>query len=86
MSLQIRLSILGMDQKAATVSFLQKFSGRDEDMALESHAIYARLPMDDARPPAGAIKAVLEQQGKPALAIDRAVDPTVIEKVPCERK
>ena len=73
-------------QKAEVVPFLQKFYGLDEGMAVESHAIYAKLIIDDARPLAEAIKTVLDQQGKPDLPLDRVVDASVVEEVLRERR
>jgi len=73
-------------QKAEVVPFLQKFYSLDEGMAVESHAIYAKLIIDDARPLAEAIKTVLDQQGKPDLALDRVVDASVVEEVLRERR
>jgi NitT/TauT family transport system substrate-binding protein len=74
------------NQKAEVVPFLQKFFGLDEDVAVESHAIYAKLLIDDARPLADAVKTVLDQQGKPDLPLDRVVDATIIEEVLRERR
>jgi len=74
------------NQKAEVVPFLQKFFGLDEDVALESHAIYARLLIEDARPLAGAVRTVLDQQGKRDLPLDRVVDATIIEEVLRERR
>jgi len=73
-------------QKSEAVAFLQKFYGLDEAMAVESHAIYAKLIIDDARPLAEAIKTVLDQQGKPDLPLDRVVDASVVEEVLRERR
>ena len=73
-------------QRAEVVPFLQKFYGLDEGMALESHTIYAKLIIDDARPLAEAIKTVLDQQGKPDLPLDRVVDASVVEEVLRERR
>jgi len=73
-------------QKAEVVPFLQKFYGLDEGMAVESHSIYAKLIIDDARPLAEAIKTVLDQQGKPDLPLDRVVDASVVEEVLRERR
>lgn len=73
-------------QKAEVVPFLQKFYGLDEAMAVESHAIYSKLIIDDARPLAEAIKTVLDQQGKPDLPLDRVVDASVVEEVLRERR
>ncbi len=73
-------------QKAEVVPFLQKFYGLDESMAVESHAIYAKLIVDDARPLAAAVKTVLDQQGKPDLPLDRVVDASVVEEVLRERR
>lgn len=73
-------------QKNEVVPFLQKFYDLDEAMAVESHAIYAKLIIDDARPLANAIKTVLDQQGKPELPVDRVVDASVIEEVLRERR
>ena len=55
-------------------------------MAVESHAIYAKLIIDDARPLAEPIKTVLDQQGKPDLPLDRVVDASVMEEVLRERR
>jgi ABC-type nitrate/sulfonate/bicarbonate transport system substrate-binding protein len=74
------------NQKAEVVPFLQKFFGLDEEMALESHAIYARLLIEDARPLAAAVKTVLDQQGKPDMPLDRVVDATIVEEVLRERR
>jgi NitT/TauT family transport system substrate-binding protein len=73
-------------QKAEVVPFLQKFFELDEGIALESHAIYSRLIIDDAKPLAEAIKTVLDQQGKPDLPLDRVVDATIVEEVLRERR
>jgi NitT/TauT family transport system substrate-binding protein len=73
-------------QKAEVVPFLQKFYDLDEALAVESHAIYSKLIIDDARPLAAAIKTVLDQQGKPDLPLDRVVDASVIEEVLRERR
>ncbi|HEX9786704.1 MAG TPA: ABC transporter substrate-binding protein [Candidatus Binatia bacterium] len=73
-------------QKAEVVPFLQKFFGLDEDVAAESHAIYSRLLIDDARPLAEAVKTVLDQQGKPDLPLDRVVDASIVEEVLRERR
>jgi hypothetical protein len=55
-------------------------------MAVESHAIYAKLIIDDARPLTEAIKTVLDQQGKADLPLDRVVDASVVEEVLRERR
>jgi hypothetical protein len=68
------------------VPFLQKFFELDEDVAMESHATYSRLIIDDDKPLPAAIKTVLEQQGKPDLAVDRVVDATILEEVLRERR
>ena len=73
-------------QKAEVVPFLQKFYSLDDGMAVESHAIYAKLIIDDARPLAEAIKTVLDQQGKADLPLDRVVDASVVEEVLRERR
>lgn len=73
-------------QKNEVAPFLQKFYGLDEAAAVESHAIYAKLIIDDARPLADAIKTVLDQQGKPDLPLDRVVDASVVEEVLRERR
>ena len=73
-------------QKTEVVPFLQKFFELDEGMAIESHAIYARLLIEDARPLPEAIKTVLDQQGKPDMPLDRVVDPSVVEEVLRERR
>jgi len=73
-------------QKAEAIAFLQKFFALDEATAAESHAIYARLIIDDGKPLAEAIKTVLDQQGKPDLPLDRVVDATVVEEVLRERR
>jgi hypothetical protein len=48
--------------------------------------MYAKLLIEDARPLAGAVKTVLDQQGKPDLPLDRVVDATTIEEVLRERR
>jgi len=73
-------------QKNEVVPFLQKFFGLEESVAIESHAIYAKLLIADARPLPEAIKTVLDQQGKPDLPLDRVVDPTIVEEVLRERR
>jgi ABC-type nitrate/sulfonate/bicarbonate transport system substrate-binding protein len=73
-------------QKSEVVPFLQKFFDLDEGIALESHAIYSRLIVEDGKPLPEAIKTVLEQQGKPDLPLDRVVDTTVVEEVLRERR
>ena len=73
-------------QKAEAIAFLQKFFALDEATAAESHAIYARLIIDDGKPLTEAIKTVLDQQGKPDLPLDRVVDATVVEEVLRERR
>jgi NitT/TauT family transport system substrate-binding protein len=73
-------------QKNEVVPFLQKFFGLEESVAIESHAIYAKLLIADARPLPEAIKTVLDQQGKPDLPLDRVVDPTLVEEVLRERR
>ena len=65
---------------------MQKFFDLDEAMALESHAIYSRLLIEDARPLPEAIKTVLDQQGKPDMPLDRVVDPTIVDEVLRERR
>ena len=40
----------------------------------------------DARPLAEPVKTVLDQQGKPDPALDRVVDPTIVEEVLRERR
>ena len=74
------------NQKAEVVPFLQKFFDLDESVAVESHAIYSRLLIDDARPLPQAIKTVLDQQGKADSPLDRVVDPTIVEEVLRERR
>ena len=73
-------------QKAEVVPFLQKFFDLDEAVAMESHAIYSRLVIEDARPLPEAIKTELDQQGKPDLPLDRVVDATLVEEVLRERR
>jgi NitT/TauT family transport system substrate-binding protein len=73
-------------QKAEVVPFLQEFFALDESVAVESHAIYSRLIIEDGKPLPEAIKTVLEQQGKPDLPLDRVVDTTVVEEVLRERR
>jgi NitT/TauT family transport system substrate-binding protein len=73
-------------QKTEVVPFLQKFYDLDEAMAVESHAIYSKLIIDDAKPLFGPIKTVLDQQGKPDLPLDRVVDASVIDEVLRERR
>ena len=73
-------------QKAEVVPFLQKYFDLEPDVAAESHAIYSRLIVEDAKPLAEAIKTVLDQQGKPDLPLDRVVDSTIVEEVLRERR
>jgi len=73
-------------QKAEVIPFLQKFFDLDEATALESHAIYSNLIIDDAKPLAQAIKTVLDQQGKPDLPLERVADASVVEEVLRERR
>lgn len=73
-------------QKSEVVPFLQKFFGLGEDVAVESHAIYAKLLIEDARPLATAVKTILDQQGKPDFPLDRVVDATIVEEVLRERR
>ncbi|HEX5019381.1 MAG TPA: ABC transporter substrate-binding protein [Candidatus Binatia bacterium] len=73
-------------QKSEVVPFLQKFFGLPEDVAVESHAIYAKLLIEDARPLATAVKTILDQQGKPDFPLDRVVDATIVEEVLRERR
>jgi hypothetical protein len=73
-------------QKHEVVPFLQKFFELDEGIAVESHAIYSRLIVEDGKPVPEAIKTVLEQQGKPDFPLDRVVDSTVLEEVLRERR
>jgi len=73
-------------EKSDVIAFMQKFYDLDEAMAVESHAIYAKLIIDDARPLAEAVRTVLDQQGKADLPLDRVVDATVVEEVLRERR
>jgi ABC-type nitrate/sulfonate/bicarbonate transport system substrate-binding protein len=73
-------------QKAEVVAFLQKFYDLDEAMAVESHAIYTKLIIDDARPLAEAIKTVLDQQVQTGLTLDRVVDASIVDEVLRERR
>ncbi len=73
-------------QRNEVVSFLEQFFALDEATAVESHAIYARLIIDDARPLAQPVKTVLEQQGKPDLPLDRVVDGSIVDEVSRERR
>jgi NitT/TauT family transport system substrate-binding protein len=73
-------------QKTEVIPFLQKFFDLEEHVALESHAIYSRLIVDDAKPLPEAIKTVLDQQGKPDLPLDRVIDPSIVEEVLRERR
>jgi NitT/TauT family transport system substrate-binding protein len=74
------------NQKNEVVPFLQKFFDLDEGVAVESHAIYSRLIVEDAKPLTEAVKTVLDQQGKPDLPLDRVVDATLVEEVLRERR
>src|SRR5437879_11978429 len=74
------------NQNNDVVPLLQKFFDLDEATAAESHAIYARLIIDDVKPLADAVKTVLDQQGKPDLPLDRVVDASVVEEVLRERR
>ena len=73
-------------QKAEVIPFLQKYFDLEEDVAAESHGIYSRLIVEDAKPLAEAIKTVLDQQGKPDLPLDRVVDSSIVEEVLRERR
>jgi hypothetical protein len=76
-----------------SLEFLDTWAARERGFyrkhgidAVESRAIYAKLPIDDARPLAEAVKTVLDQQGKPESPLDRVVDATIIEEVLRERR
>ena len=58
----------------------------DEAVAIESHELYSRLIVDDARPIPTAVKTVLAQEGKTQLALDRVVDATIVEEVSRDRR
>jgi ABC-type nitrate/sulfonate/bicarbonate transport system substrate-binding protein len=73
-------------QKSEAIQFLQRFFGLDEGVAAESHELYARLIVEDARPLPSAVKTVLEQEGKGQLPLDRVVDATIVEEVLRERR
>ena len=73
-------------QKHEVVPFLQKYFDLEPDVAAESHAIYSRLIVEDAKPLAEAIKTVLDQQGKPDLPLDRVVDSSIVEEVLRQRR
>jgi NitT/TauT family transport system substrate-binding protein len=73
-------------QKTEVIPFLQQFFDLEEHVALESHVIYSRLIVDDAKPLPEAIKTVLDQQGKPDLPLDRVIDPSIVEEVLRERR
>jgi hypothetical protein len=68
------------------IPFLEKFFDLEEQVALESHAIYSRLIVDDVKPLPEAIETVLDQQGKPDLPLDHVVDPSIIDEVLRERR
>jgi ABC-type nitrate/sulfonate/bicarbonate transport system substrate-binding protein len=74
------------NQKAEAIQFLQRFFGLDEGVALESHELYSRLIVDDARPVPTAVKTVLEQEGKAQMPLDRVVDATIVVEVLGERR
>src|ERR671913_201483 len=74
------------NQKTEVVPFLQKYFDLEPDVAAESHHIYSRLIVDDAKPLVEAIKTVLDQQGKPDLPLDRVVDSSIVEEVLRERR
>jgi ABC-type nitrate/sulfonate/bicarbonate transport system substrate-binding protein len=73
-------------QKTEAIQFLQRFFGLDEAVATESHELYARLIVEDARPLSSAVKTVLEQEGKGQLPLERVVDATLVEEVRRERR
>jgi hypothetical protein len=73
-------------QKAEVVVFLQRFFGLEEAVAIESHELYSRLIVDDARPSPTAVKTVLEQEGKAQWPLDRVVDASIVEEVLRERR
>jgi NitT/TauT family transport system substrate-binding protein len=73
-------------QKIEVIPFLQRFFDLEEQIALESHAIYSRLIVDDAKPLPEAVKTVLDQQGKPDLPLERVIDSSIVEEVLRERR
>jgi ABC-type nitrate/sulfonate/bicarbonate transport system substrate-binding protein len=73
-------------QKSEAVQFIQRFFALEEGVAIESHDLYSRLIMEDARPSPTAVKTVLEQEGKGQWPHDRVVDASVIEEVLRERR
>ena len=73
-------------QKAEAIQFLQRFFGLDEGVAAESHELYARLIVEDARPLPSAVKTVLEQEGKGQTPLDRVVETAIVEEVLRERR
>ena len=59
--------------------------------AVKKRGFYRKYGLDaeiiaDARPLAEPVKTVLDQQGKPDPALDRVVDPTIVEQVLRERR
>ena len=60
-------------------------------MGPKKRGFYRKYSLDaeiiaDARPLAEPVKTVLDQQGKPDPALDRVVDPTIVEEVLRERR
>jgi NitT/TauT family transport system substrate-binding protein len=73
-------------QKSEVIPFLQRFFALDEGVATDSHELYARLIVDDARVIPTAVRTVLEQEGKAQLPLDRVADTTIVEEVLRERR
>jgi ABC-type nitrate/sulfonate/bicarbonate transport system substrate-binding protein len=73
-------------QKSEAIQFLQRFFGLDEAIAVESHELYSRLIVEDARPIPTAVKTVLEQEGKAQLPLDRVVEGSIVDEVLRERR
>jgi ABC-type nitrate/sulfonate/bicarbonate transport system substrate-binding protein len=73
-------------QRGEAIPFVQRFFGLEQSIASESHNLYSRLVLEDARPIATAVKTVLEQEGKGQLPLDRVIDPSVVEGVLRERR
>jgi NitT/TauT family transport system substrate-binding protein len=73
-------------QRSEAVQFIQRFFALEEGVAVESHDLYSRLILEDARPSPAAVKTVLEQEGKAQWPVERVVDASVVEEVLRERR
>jgi len=73
------------------IAVSSKSLGFLDTWAAKKRGFYRKYSLDaeiiaDARPLAEPVKTVLDQQGKPDPALDRVVDPTIVEEVLRERR